>query len=370
MANNGMTISSQRFARRLVAHGHEVRVLCQGRPEDNHTDIEAFYLPRQRIPIFDKLITSQGMEFGHSDPAIMRKAVEWADIVHFLMPFGLTHNCMKVARELDKPYTAAFHVQAENISSSLHMGKFAPINTFIYWWYRSYVYQYVDHVHCPSRFIAEELVRHHYTNTLHVISNGIDPDFRYCKLPKEGKLDGRYVITMVGRYSIEKRQDVLIRAVGRSKYADRIQLVLAGQGPTHLHLLRMGRKLPNPPIFGFLSHDKLRDLLAMTDLYVHASDMEIEAMGCMEAFASGLVPIIADSPKSATPQFALDERSLFAAGNPDDLTKHIEYWIEHEEERRKMEHAYAKLAERYQLDACVLKLEEMFEEAMADHAGA
>lgn len=35
---------------------------------------------------------------------------------------------------------------------------------------------------------------------------------------------------MIGRLSNEKRQDVLMEAVRRSRHADRIQLVLAGRG--------------------------------------------------------------------------------------------------------------------------------------------
>ena len=46
-------------------------------------------------------------------------------------------------------------------------------------------------------------------------------------------------------------------------------------------------------------------------------------MSCMEAFAGGLVPAIANSPKSATPQFALDERSLFPAGDSAALAEKI-----------------------------------------------
>lgn len=79
----------------------------------------------------------------------------------------------------------------------------------------------------------------------------------------------------------------------------------------------------------------------MADLYVHTSDAEIEAMSCMEAFACGLVPVIADSPRSATPQFALDERSLFPAGDADALAERIDWWIEHPQEREEMEHRYA-----------------------------
>ncbi len=76
-------------------------------------------------------------------------------------------------------------------------------------------------------------------------------------------------------------------------------------------------------------------LINECDLYVHASDAEIEGISCMEALACGLVPIISDSRLSATMQFALDERSLFRAGDAADLAAKMDFWIEHPEERLK-----------------------------------
>lgn len=102
----------------------------------------------------------------------------------------------------------------------------------------------------------------------------------------------------------------------------------------------------------------------MSDLYVHAADAEIEAISCIEAFASGLVPIIANSPKSATPQFALDDRSLFEAGNSDNLAEKIDYWLDHEEERKDMEKEYAESGKKYNIHNSILQIEEMFQEAI------
>ena len=104
----------------------------------------------------------------------------------------------------------------------------------------------------------------------------------------------------------------------------------------------------------------------MSDLYVHAADVEIEAISCMEAFASGLVPIIANSPKSATPQFALDDRSLFRAGDCVDLAHKIEYWLDNPEERRRMEFRYAEHGREYDIDHCVSQIEDMFRQAIAE----
>ena len=104
----------------------------------------------------------------------------------------------------------------------------------------------------------------------------------------------------------------------------------------------------------------------MSDLYVHAADVEIEAISCVEAFSSGLVPVIANSSRSATPQFALDDRSLFEAGNSEDLARKIDYWIEHEAQRREMERRYSELGKRYQIDGCVSQIEEMFRQAIQE----
>ena len=267
---------------------------------------------------------------------------------------------------MGKPYTAAFHVQPENISSSIHLGGSAFVNRCIYDWFNFYIYRDCRHVHCPSRFIAGQLTAHGYQSQLHVISNGIDPDFHYRKLTKPPRLTGKFVILTVGRLSIEKRQNILLDAVLQSRHEPEIQLVLAGQGPRRAALEEQGRRLTNAPVIGFYSKPELLDWIAQADLYVHAASAEIEAMSCMEAFAGGLVPIIADSPKSATPQFALDERSLFPVDNAAVLAQKIDYWIEHPEERQRMEHAYSASAEHYQLDACVRQAEDMFRLAISE----
>lgn len=369
-ANNGMTISGRRFAKTLLDHGHEVRVVStdtEGRAaefwKNGDTASLSYILEKQYIPVFDQLVTSQGMAFAKPDDKILEEAVAWADIIHLLSPFKLAHHTIMTARKMGKPYTAAFHVQPENITASIYMRHLQFINKGIYKWFLNYIYKYCDYVHCPSNFIAGELVKNGYQNQLKVISNGIDPDFTYRKKIKPPEIAGKYVILMIGRLSIEKRQDVLIKAVAKSKYKDKILLVLAGQGPRQRKLLRLGKTQKINMEIGFYKKEDLLDLIAVSDLYVHAADMEIEAMSCMEAFSAGLVPVISDSIRSATPQFALDERSLFKAGDSSDLARKIDYWIEHEDDKKAMEYKYSESARKYSLDGCVREAEKMFMEA-------
>jgi glycosyltransferase involved in cell wall biosynthesis len=166
---------------------------------------------------------------------------------------------------------------------------------------------------------------------------------------------------MIGRLSQEKRQDVIINAVKYSKYADRIQLVFAGRGPEYDKYVELGKELKHQPQFIYVGPDELIEELLTTDLYVHASDMESEAIGCIEGFAMGLVPVISDSSLSATRQFALDERSLFHVGDPNDLASKIDYWLSHTDERKRMEHEYAELASHYQIEESVRKFEAMLQ---------
>ena len=357
-ANNGTTISARRFVENLRKRGNEVRVISTGKEEKEKYRVDKIHL----MPVVNKIVTSQGMEFAKADENKLTEAINWAEVVHFYMPFLLSIKGMKIAQKLNKPMTSAFHVQPENITYSIGLGKKEAINDKIYTVFRDTFFNKFNHIHCPSEFIANELKKHGYTAKLHVISNGIEPDWKYNKIDKPEELKDKIVITMVGRLSGENRQDVLIEAVKQTKHADKIQLIFAGKGPKENYYKKLGEQLTNKPIFEFCEKEKLQNILAYTNLYIHTSDAEIEAISCIEAIATGLVPIIAKSDKSATSQFALDERSMFEAGNSKELAKKIEYWLDNEEERKRMEKEYAKNAEKYRIEKSMEKIEEMFRE--------
>ena len=366
-ANNGTTISARRFAKALQGHGNEVRVIATGKPADYK------YAVRQMkfAPVMDHLVTSQGMRLAIPNTHVFEKAAAWADVVHFMMPSPLAITGLRHVEKMGIPHTAAFHCQPENITFTLHMGNSRRANDFVYKRFRNSFFNRFTHIHCPSNMIANQLRQHGYTAQLHVISNGISPQYVYGKLPKEDWMQGKFNILMVGRYAGEKRQDVLIEACAKSRHAAEIQVILAGKGPLEKKYRKLAEeKLENPIVMEFYEPDRLIDILHMADLYVHTSDAEIEAMSCMEAFACGLVPIIANSPRSATPQFALDGRSLFPAGDSGALAAQIDWWIEHSEERRTMELRYAEHAKQYALEESIKQTEEMCRMAIAEQIKA
>ena len=361
-ANNGTTISARRFATALKEHGNEVRVIATGKPTDYK------YAVRQMkfLPIVEHLITSQGMRLAIPNRHVFEKAAAWADVVHFMMPSPLSIMGLKHVERLGIPHTAAFHCQPENITYTLHLGNSKRVNDFVYTKFRDTFFNRLTHIHCPSNMIAGQLRDHGYTAQLHVISNGISPQYTYGRAPQEDWMRGKFNVLMVGRYAGEKRQDVLINACAQCRHKEDIQVILAGKGPLEGKYRRLAEKLPNPIVMEFYEPGRLLEILHMADLYVHTSDAEIEAMSCMEAFACGLVPLIADSPRSATPQFALDGRSLFPAGDATALAEKIDWWFEHPQEREEMGKRYGEHAKRYALDRSIQQTEEMFRTAIRE----
>lgn len=363
-ASNGTTMTTRRFAEVLMQHGHTVRICAS--TVDNVEKENAYELGIRKTPILYQVSLSQGFIFAKKNRKMIRKAIEGSDIVHFLLPFKVQRYGKKLCDKLHIPSTAAFHLQPENITSTIHLNKVKLANEFIYRKFRKFYNQF-DYVHCPSVMIAEQLKMHGYTAHLSVISNGVSPEFRPTQVEKPAELKDRYLILMIGRLSVEKRQDLIIEAISKSKYADKIQLILAGRGPWKSRLEEMGSKLPNPPIFGFYSTEELVKLINYCDLYVHASDAEIEAISCIEAFSCGLVPVISDSKISATNQFALSEHNLFNHGDFESLKEKIEYYIENPLEKEKASKEYLEYAKRYWLDSCVSSLESVFLKVIEDY---
>ena len=355
--NNGTTMTTYRFAQNLRARGHEVRILACGEHASPQTRVQEL-----QLPFVTAVVHGEGFALGRPDEEVFRRAFAWADLAHFLLPLPFDRRAMLVCREMGVPMSAAFHLQPENVTYALHL-PYEWLAKALYRGFHRYFYSYFTHIHCPSQFIAGELRRYGYTAKLHVISNGVDESF----VPgHEDVGDGLFHILTVGRLSPEKRQDVLLRAVLRSRYEKKIQVHIAGQGQCLSRLRRLAGKLTNPVEIGFHQKDELIRLMHRCDLYVHASYIEIEAISCMEAFSCGLVPVISDSPKSATVQFALTERSLFAPDDADALARRIDYWIEHPQEREAMGRRYAEAGRRYRVGNSVAQAEEMFAEVLQE----
>ena len=149
-ANNGTTISARRFVENLRKLGNEVRVISTGKKEKDKYIVKKLRL----FPVANWIVTSQGMTFAKANKEKLTEAIKWADIVHFYLPFFLSIKGMKIAKQMNKPMTSAFHVQPENITYTIGLGKKEKVNDKIYEVFRDTFFNNFKHIHCPSDFIA------------------------------------------------------------------------------------------------------------------------------------------------------------------------------------------------------------------------
>ena len=361
-ANNGTTIACINLSNALVNHGHTVRIVCPDKDKKGKNNY--FIMPTYTFGPFQRIVDHNQVVLGKAEPLEMSRAIKDADVVHIMMPFMLGRAGVKIARRFNKPISFGFHCQAQNVSA--HFFNFMEINWINHLIYKNFwnsCYQYADAIHYPTQFIRD-LFEHeiHHKTPGYVISNGVNAIFRPKKVERPKDYEGKFVILMSGRYSKEKKQILLLKAVAHSKYKDKIKVVLAGGGPKEPTFRKFAKKHGIDLKLGFYNRDELVDVINTSDLYVHTSTVEIEAISCLEALSCGLVPVINNSPNSATKDFALDERCSFKMDDWKDLVGKIEYWIDHPEEKAELSEKYKDYAKRFDFDKWMEKMVEMITE--------
>lgn len=348
---NGLHTALLSLLKHLKEAGVRVRLLSV--ENENPCGPQPDYpLKHYRIPVFEYLIASNGFRFGEIEENTLVSAVVWADLLHIMEAFPLESRIIDIAERYGKPCVATYHIFPHNvIAGAVHGGMDNPLNEILEWYWKKSVFNRCSHIHCPTETVKRHLSESGYTASLEVFSNGIDiPEIPIkASVPDKGVID----ILCIGRLAFEKSQETLLQAMRYSQHSDRIQLHFAGKGPMENRYRRRAERLIRngivryEPDFGFYDRAGLDELIRRSYLYIHCAWAEVEGLSCLEAIRGGLVPLIADSPMSATSQFALDERSLFPAGDPQALAMKIDWWIEHPQERDKMGQIYADSARRY-----------------------
>ena len=384
---NGLSASARRTITLLRERGHDVRVLSSGSAEQAQAcDFTApeFALPARRFPLADAIISAQGYAFAKPKRKVIKQAVDWADVVHLEEPFGLQARTAHAAKRVGTPVLATYHIHPENITATIHLDGLWPLNALLLASWRRRIYALARVVQCPSDSVHQRLQRWGMGDKLVTISNGVGlapskpaagTKTEYCapggrqvetkQTPGEAQPEGEqvYRLLVVGRFSREKDQATILKAMRHSRYASQIQLVFAGRGPTEKSLRRAASRLvrdgvlKHAPSFNFFDAAGLDAQAEQADLYIHAAFIEVEGLSCLEVLRHGVVPVIAHSPLTATSQFALDAHSRFKARDPKALACAIDYWLSDNDRRQTEAQKYLNIGAHYDINDCVSRLE-------------
>ena len=395
---NGLSASARRTVTLLRERGHDVRVLSSGSAEQAQAcDFTApeFALPARRFPLADAIISAQGYAFAKPKRKVIKQAVAWAEVVHLEEPFGLQARTAHAAKHAGKPVLATYHIHPENITATIHLDGLWPLNALLLASWRRRIYALAQVVQCPSDSVRQRLQRWGLGDKLVTISNGVGlapskpaagTKTEYCapggrqvetkQTPGEAQPEGEqvYRLLVVGRFSREKDQATILKAMRHSRYASQIQLVFAGRGPTEKslrraasHLVRDG-VLKHAPSFNFFDAAGLDTQAEQADLYIHAAFIEVEGLSCLEVLRHGVVPVIAHSPLTATSQFALDAHSRFKARDPKALARAIDYWLSDNDRRQTEAQKYLNIGAHYDINDCVSRLELVYRKLASSKA--
>jgi len=355
-AENGGAVATRRLEEGLKKRGHKVLVVA--------TDVkgEGYYAVKGKNPAcFGDSLTKMNFLFGVPEKDVLREAFADADIIQIQLPFYLGYGAAKMARAMHKPFFAGCHVQARNVNAA--MGKDSKLlDVILSVVFNFFLFKRVPFVHCPSRFCAELLKKDGVKCRLEVISNGIPGDYTPRKFARPEWFGDNFVLMSMGRHAPEKRQLLLVEGVKRSKYADKITLLLCGRGQMSEQLIAEGAKLPNPPLVRFVTQEEKLQYLNTADLFVHTSLVDLESLACLEAVGCGLPCLIGNSPHSAASQFALDQRFSFEYNNVDNLAEKINYWYENRGQLPDIRKQVSAMAEPYRFEKCLDQMEDLYRE--------
>ncbi len=352
---NGGTVATMRLVEGLKKRGHKFTIVAtKSLEEERFYKVKGFFLPGTK-----EAQTKMDFMFGIPEREVLYQAFADVDLVQIQFPFYLGYGAAKVAKQMDKKVMGAFHVQPQNIIAA--MGKESKLmEAMIHKLFNFFLFNRVPLVQCPSQFAADMLWKNGCDSALRVVSNGIPGEYVAQGHDRPDFYGDNLVLMNVGRHALEKRQSLLIDSVKRSKYAERITLMLCGKGEMTDELIRLGAELPNKPLIRYVSNEEKLQYLNTADMYVHGSIVELESLSCLEAIGCGLPCLIGDSRYSAAPQFALDDRFKFRRDDADDLAKKIDYWYEHKDELRASRARVLEMAEQYRFERCLDLMEDIY----------
>lgn len=303
------------------------------------------------------------------------------DVIHANNLFPISKVLLRYAKSHHIPIVFGNHLMPESFTLSLR--RFRRINKTIDGWgwhYIASVYNKGNMVISPTQTGINYLTRHGLKVPTTVISNGLDlklnkpieltPE-RTEELKKKLGITAQYVLLYAGRLGVEKRIDVIIRALSILEKQNDVQLVLIGDGNAERGLKRLVNKLnlANKVIFtGYVPRIFTKhEYMALCDAFVIASPVELQSIVTLEAMAAGL-PIFAGN-KGALKELAIKgiNGGIFSDGNPVELARLVGGVLQDPVRLKEYSRGSLKLIKQHNIKDTWVKYNQMYREVIANY---
>lgn len=319
---NGVTRTLDRLARTVAARGGAVEIFTSDDPAAP---------PDARVQRFPSVSFWGYPELRLAAPGagrLARAMSRWgATMVHAATPFGMGLAARRAARRTGLPLVTSYHTHFTAYAQFYQLGLLSTSGwRFLRWFHNGGARTY-----CPTAAVAAELERHGFLNTT-VWGRGVDtetfsPAWRTPQLRSTfGLREHELLVLYVGRVAREKGIDDVIDAMRLLQAlpdAPPCRLLVVGDGP-HLAACR-ARAGDSVTFIGHRSGEELSRLYASADLFVFPSTTDTFGNVTLEAMASGLPVLAADS--AVTRELLVPGAGSFhIPGDARGLASHIARW--------------------------------------------
>lgn len=212
------------------------------------------------------------------------------DIAHFIHPALIGGAGMLMAKHLDIPTVASFHLDISRLVHHFNLGFIEPVTD----WLTRFMFNQADYTLAPSRLIQQDMLALGVKD-VGLWRRGVDAErFNPCfysdamRHTLSGGHPDDVVLLYVGRLSDEKQLDHL-RPILEQVPGTRLALV--GDGPAR-ESLEHHFAGTNTHFMGYMQGEALSQAYASADIFVFPSALETFGLVVVEAMAAGL-PVVA-----------------------------------------------------------------------------
>ncbi|MFJ3027808.1 glycosyltransferase [Curtobacterium sp. NPDC087080] len=239
------------------------------------------------------------------------------DVLHIQSHIVIGRGIVQEAHERGIRIVGTNHFMPENLLEYVPFGRRTlPIALKIAWNDAAKTYRLADAITTPTVLAADYLREAIAGQQVLAISCGIDAS-RYTA--RSGRPAGNDIV-FVGRVAPEKNLDVLVRALPLLPSELRATLTIVGGGEMIPKLKALVQELgleDRVRFAGFVSDEAKRQALTNGTVFAMPSTAELQSISSLEAMASGLPVVAADS--MALPHLIDGNGYLFTPGDVQDL---------------------------------------------------
>lgn len=272
----------------LKSQGHDVSIIA---PKLGVDDFEGS--PVYGIPAF-AFFFYRTKKFGAPIPLVKKYLQQiQPDVVHVVNPAVLGYAGVNYAKKLGFPLIASYHTDIPKYMDYYHLSFFKPLM----WWHLRRLHNKADLNLCTSQTIKDQLDTKGFKN-VNLWKRGVDlnsynPNKKSADMRERlsnGHPDNK-ILLYVGRVAAEKEIEKVKQVLDADPNAC---LAIVGDGPYRSHLEEYF-KGSNVVFTGFLHGEELASAFASSDIFVFSSTTETLGLVILEAMASGLPIVAAES---------------------------------------------------------------------------